>query len=317
MRARRQLVWPALLLATLGALLSPRPLAAQEEPAPGAAERSTPGRCAAGITEEEAIGYVPLPRGDVFCPVLADPKGLRSFVSYLRGDADEFATNVGSVGISDAFGLVRFGGRRPGSGVQVSLAGGVFAQFDLGTHSYDLINADYLIGLPVTVRVGGSSARLRVYHQSSHLGDEFLLRADRPDRENLSFEALELLLSQDVGALRVYGGGEYFINREPRSLPLKLGHAGVELRPQASVRFGNLGTARFVAAGDVKTVAEQEEWEVGVSARVGVEVGRAREGTVPSRRWSLLYEFYEGPSPYGQFFQNDVRLMGVGFHFTL
>jgi hypothetical protein len=322
MRVRRQLARLALTLAALVALvalvalLPPRPLAAQEEPAPGATERSAPGRCAAGITEEEAIGYHPLPRGDVFCPLLADPKGLRSFASYLRGDADEFADNVASVGISDAFGLVRFGGRRPGNGVQVSLGGGVFAQFDLGTNSYDLINADYVIGLPVTVRVGGSSARLRVYHQSSHLGDEFLLRADRPERENLSFEALELLLSQDVGALRVYAGGEYFLNREPRTLPLKLGHAGAELRPQASLRFGNLGTARLVVASDVKAVAERE-WEVGVSARAGIEVGRAREGTVPSRRWSLLYEFYDGPSPYGQFFQNDVRLMGVGFHFSL
>ena len=317
MRARRQLVWPALMLAALAALLPTRPLAAQEEPARGAAERSTPGRCAAGITEEEAIGYVPLPRGDVFCPVLADPKGLRSFVSYLRGDADEFATNVGSVGIADAFGLVRFGGRRPGNGVQVSLAGGVFAQFDLGTHSYDLINADYLIGLPVTVRLGGSSARLRVYHQSSHLGDEFLLRADRPDRENLSFEALELLLSQDVGPLRAYAGGEYFLNRNPESLSRKLAHGGVELRPAAALRFGTLGAVRFVAAGDVKVVEEDDDWEVGVSARAGFEIGRAREGGVPSRRWSLLYEFYDGPSPYGQFFQNDVRLMGVGFHFSL
>lgn len=299
---------------TLAAALH-APLAAQERAAESA-ERSTPGRCAAGITEEEARGYVPLPRGDVFCPLLADPKGLRSFVSYLRGDAAEFATDVASVGISDEFGLVRFGGTQAGDGVQISLGGGVFAQFDLGTSSYDLINADYVISLPVTVRRSGFSARLRAYHQSSHLGDEFLLRANRPDRENLSFEALDVLLSQDVSALRLYAGGEYYVNREPRSLPLKIGHAGAELRPRASVRFGNVGTARLVAAVDVKAVAGSG-WETGVSARGGVEVGRAREGTVPSRRWSLLYEYYDGPSPYGQFFQDHVRLMGVGFHFSL
>ena len=303
-----------LALALAVALSAPR--AGAQEPVAGSAERSTPGRCAAGITEEEARGYVPLPRGDVFCPLMADPKGLRSFVSYLRGDADEFATDVASVGISDAFGLVRFGGDDAGNGVQISLSGGVFAQFDLGTNSQDLINADYVIGLPISARLGGFSARLRPYHQSSHLGDEFLLRANHPERENLSFEALELILSQDLGPLRLYGGGEYYVNREPSSLPQKLGHAGAELRPRASARFGNVGTARLVAAGDVKAVAE-EDWEIGVSARVGVEVGRAREGTVPSRRWMLLYEFYDGPSPYGQFFQSDVRLMGVGFHFSL
>jgi hypothetical protein len=155
-----------------------------------------------------------------------------------------------------------------------------------------------------------------VYHQSSHLGDEFLLRAERPDRENLSFEAVELLLSQDVGALRLYAGGEQFVDRQPRNLPERLAHGGVELRPPGGLRFGTVGTARLVAATDVKIVAADDDWNVGVSARAGIEVGRGREGGVPARRWSLLYEFYDGPSPYGQFFQRDVRLMGAGFHFA-
>ena len=272
-------------------------------------------RCGVGVPMEDARSFVPLPRGDVFCPVLADPKGVRSFVSYLRGDAAEFASDVGSVGISDSFGFFRFGGTGD-DGVQLGLSGGVFAQFDLDASSYDLINADYVIGIPLTIRRGAFSARARVYHQSSHLGDEFLLRAERPDRENLSFEALELLLSQDVGALRAYAGGEYYVNRSPVTLPRKLGHAGAELRPTAGARFGNVGLVRLVAAGDVKAVGEAGAWNVGVSARAGFEVGRPRAGTVPERRWSLLFEFYDGPSPYGQFFNDDVRLMGVGLHFT-
>ena len=302
------------LVAALLATAAP-PVRAQEV---SAAEvgRSNPGRCGAGIPPEEATGYVPLPRGDVFCPLVADPKAARSFVSYLRGDVTEFATDVASLGVSDAFGLLRFGGSSPGNGVQLSLTGGVFAQFDLAAASYDLINADYVIGVPLTMRAGSTSARLRVYHQSSHLGDEFLLRANRPERENLSFEALELLLSQDLGALRAYGGGEYYVNREPVGLPRGLLHAGAELRPAAGVRFGSIGTVRLVAAADAKAVGEGD-WNVGVSARAGIEVGRAREGRFAGRRWSLLYEFYDGPSPYGQFFQNNVRLMGVGFDFTL
>ena len=298
-----------------------RPLSAQQIPTESAtaeAARSGPALCGTGIPEAEARGYVPLPRGDVFCPLVADPKGLRSFVSYLRGDADDFATDVGSVGIADVFGLLRFGGSRPGNGVQLSLSGGVFAQFDLGTSSYDLINADYVIGFPLTFRAGGTSARLRVYHQSSHLGDEFLLRSEHPERENLSFEALEGLLSQDLGPLRVYAGGEYYLNRDPSNLPRSLAHGGVELRPAPAVRFGTLGAVRFLAAGDVKAVNEQAEdhWEYGVSARAGFEIGRGREGAVPSRRWSLLFEFYDGPSPYGQFFEENVRLIGAGMHFT-
>jgi hypothetical protein len=302
----------AILLALLAALASAPPAAAQDPPAV---------RCGVAPPEPRR-GYEPIPVGDVFCPLLADPKGQRSFVSYLRGDDREVARDVASVGISDQFGIFRVNGARAGDGVQVSLAGSVFAQFDLGTSSYDLINADYLIGLPVTVRRGGFAARARVYHQSSHLGDEFLLRGDPADtagrvaRENLSFESAELLLSQDVGALRVYGGGEYYFNREPAELGRSIAHAGLELRPSAAARFGTAARARLVGGVDLKSVAEQD-WRTAVSARAGVEVGRPREGGERGRRWSLLFEFYDGPSPYGQFYARDVRLAGLGFHFVL
>jgi hypothetical protein len=110
--------------------------------------------------------------------------------------------------------------------VQLSLAGSVFAQFDLGASSFDLINADYILALPLTLRRSGFSARLRVYHQSSHLGDEFLLRSEFPERENLSFESAEALLSQDVGFLRLYAGGEYLFNRSPEALESTVAHGG-------------------------------------------------------------------------------------------
>jgi len=71
--------------------------------APALAQIPAPTRCAVGIPSSEVSGYVPLPRGDVCCPLLADPKGQRSFVSYLReiNDDDE-DREVGSVGSRDA-----------------------------------------------------------------------------------------------------------------------------------------------------------------------------------------------------------------------
>lgn len=277
---------------------------------------SYPARCGAGVPASEGRGYVPLPRGDVFCPLLADPKATRSFVVYQRGSATDFAADIGAVGIADQFGFFRVAGSRTGDGVQLGVAGAVFAQFDLGAPSYDLLNADYLIGLPLTLRSGAFSARVRVYHQSSHLGDEFLLRPDPPERENLSFEAAELLLSQDAGAVRVYVGGEHYFRRTPASLPEQLLHGGVELRPRAELRAGRVAAARLVAAVDVKAVRDTA-WTTGVNVRAGIEVGRPRDGDLPGRRWSLLAEFYDGPSPYGQFHRNHVRLTGLGFHFTL
>jgi hypothetical protein len=280
------------------------------------ASESYPARCGVSGVASDRAGYIPLPRGEVFCPLIADPKAMRSFVSYQRGDEKDLATDIGAVGIADQFPFFRAGASRAGNGVQLGVAGAVFAQFDLGTASYDLLNADYLIGLPLTFRAGWLSGRGRVYHQSSHLGDEFLLRTNPPKRENLSFESAELLVSIDLSALRVYGGGENFVRRDPVDLPDHLWHGGVELRPHATVNFGGLAVGRFVAAADAKVVTDTTS-RTGVSVRAGFEFGRPRETEVGSRRWSLLAEFYNGPSPYGQFHRQKVQLTGIGFHFTL
>ena len=287
---------------------------------PASAQTSPSTRCGVGIPPGQETGYVPLPRGDVFCPIVADPKASRSFVSLLRHESgDELSDaelDIASVVVGDAFGLGRWNGGSPGDGVQFSLAAGVFAQFDLGSESYDLVNADYVVGLPITMRKGWFSTRLRIYHQSSHLGDEYLLREppDRQDREDLSFEALEWLLSSDAGPLRLYGGGEMLFRREPEDLERFVAHGGAEFRPLARVLpLGSLGGFRFLAALDVKS-SEEHDWEPAISTRAGLEYDRAG-ADVTARRWGIFAEFYTGPSPYGQFFREKVRLIGVGVHF--
>ena len=277
---------------------------------------SYPARCGTAGAASERGQYLPVPRGDVFCPLIADPKAMRSFAAYQRGNASDLATDIAAVGIADQFPFFRAAAGDAGNGVQLGIFGGIFAQFDAGTSSYDLVNADYLIGFPLTFRAGRISGRVRAYHQSSHLGDEFLLRPDPPKRVNLSFESVEGLLSVDVSALRVYGGGESFVRRDPNDLPDRLWHGGAELRPRALASFGPLADVRLVAAADVKSVNDSTT-RTGVSVRFGFEVARPNEAEVGSRRWSLLAEYYDGPSPYGQFHRQQVRLTGIGFHFTL
>ena len=280
-----------------------------------------PTRCGTGIPTSETKGYVPLPRGDVFCPLVADPKAARSFLSYLQERSDSGGTtstiDMASVGVGDVFALGRWNGSRPGDGVQLALAASVFAQFDLGTKSYDLLNADYVVGLPLTMRSGWYSSRLRIYHQSSHLGDEYLLRepANRRNRENVSFEAVEWIMSADGGPLRLYGGGEYLFDRSPKDLEHYVAHAGVELRPWARViRLGALGGFRFVGGTDLKA-SQEHDWTPSVSVQAGLEYDRAGDADPPGRRWGIFFEWYDGPSPYGQFFRDDVRHIGVGLHF--
>jgi len=287
----------------------------------GLAQAPPPTECGALIHAAEASGFVPFPQGDLFCRLTADPKETRSFVAYQRGKSSgqlaseaggnpvslaPFDTDIGAIGVGDAFGLLRWAGPRPGDGVQVSVAAAVFAQFDLATSSFDLINADYIVGLPLTFRRSGFSGRIRVYHQSSHLGDEFLLR-DEPERINLSFESLELILSQALGSLRVYAGGEALFDRDPAELEPLVAHAGSEFR------VGAFGRRSLLAAVDLKS-SEEQDWKPAWSARAGFEVGWGRDPQHPPRVVRLLGEYYRGPSPYGQFYRENLRYWGVGLH---
>src|SRR5262245_36312764 len=273
-------------------------------------------RCGTGVHEAEAKGIVLFPHDQIFCPLIADPKEPHSFASFLRGtfrsvgDPTGEDTDIGAVGLADHFGLIRWGGPFPGEGVQLDVVGSIFAQFGLDTPSNDLINADYIIGLPLTFRRGGFSARARLYHQSSHLGDEFLLSEEDITRENLSFEALAFLLSQEIGPLRVYGGGEHLFRREPDTLVERFLHFGAELRT------GRAGSFQMVGGVDVK-VTNQSDLSPAISGRAGLQAAHSRAGGHPARLVSLLFELYSGPSPYGQFFQDDISYVGVGLHFGL
>lgn len=275
-------------------------------------------RCGLRIPSSESKGYAGLPSGDVFCPLMADPKGLHSFLSYQRtvGEDDSLST-IGSVGIADQFGIARWNGSTPGNGVQLSISGGVFAQFDLGAPSLDLLNADYVVGIPLTIRRDAFSMRLRIYHQSSHLGDEFLLRTTDSGRVNLSFEAAEAIVSVEGPLLRLYGGGELLFHKSPDDLERLVAHGGAELRPLTSaISLGSAGGVRPVAAIDLKSSQEQD-WKPSISIRAGIEFERTRGADPPSRRWSLLLESYRGPSPYGQFFAEKIQYFGLGAHFQL
>jgi hypothetical protein len=285
--------------------------------APGAnAQTVDAPRCGTGVHEAEAVGTVFFPQDQIFCPIVADPKEARSFLSFLRGtfrsleDPIGEGTLIASVGLGDSFGLVRWGGPKSGEGVQLDVVGSIFAQFDLGTPSNDLINADYIIGLPLTFRRNGFSVRAKLYHQSSHLGDEFLLSSEDIVRENLSFESVEVLMSLEAGFLRGYAGAEGIFRREPDTLPSSLFHAGIELRS------GRARKVQLLAAVDIKST-EMHDWSPAVSGRIGLEVGRPGPSGHPGRLIMLLLELYEGPSPYGQFFQDDISYIGAGIHFGL
>jgi len=252
-----------------------------------------------GITgETEAF-----PMGDLFQPLIADPKQPQFFISINHFTSIGLTYTMASVGFGETFGLVRFFGNSEGNGLQLSVEGALFAQFNLDAPSSDLVNADYTIGLPATYRAGDNSLRLRIYHQSSHLGDEFLQGVNPPDRVNLSFEAIELIYSRDWHNWRGYGGGEYLLHKEPGDLKPAALHWGIEYRGKKPL----LWNGRPLGGVDVKSL-EEHDWAKDTSVKVGLEFGHPNPG---QRRLRLMVEWYKGFDPRGQFYNNKVEYYGL------
>ncbi len=168
-------------------------------------------------------------------------------------------------------------------------------------------NADYWIGIPLSYRSGDFSGLFRIFHQSSHLGDEFLLR-NRVERVNLSYESVDLKLSYDLTRwLRVYGGGGYIFHREPSDLKPWSTQAGIELK--STKRF--LGVLRPIAAFDMKNWQEHR-WSADISARAGVQI---ESWKMTRHKVQLMLEYFRGHSPHGQFYDSRIEYLGIGTHF--
>lgn len=244
------------------------------------------------------------PVGDLFQPLIADPKQPQFFVSFNRFGSLDKQYTMASVGFGETFGLYRFFGRAREDGLQLSLEGALFAQFNMSTPSSDLLNADYTIGIPATYRHGDHSFRFRIYHQSSHLGDELLLSVKPPQRVNLSYESLEFIYSFEWREWRAYGGGEYLVHKDPADLKPASAHWGVEYRGSRTL----LGNARLIAGLDMKRM-EAHDWDTDISLKAGLEFGHPNPG---QRRLRLLAEWFKGLDPHGQFYNNPVEYYGMG-----
>jgi hypothetical protein len=252
----------------------------------------------------ETDAFEVLPRVELFEPLIADQRQPHFSAAYQWYLDDPELTHVGSANFGETFAL--FGGHVLGGRWEIGLLGGVFSIFDLDAPSYDLINSDFWVGPTISARSDGWSTQLRVYHQSSHLGDEFLLR-NRAERVNLSYEGVDLLVSGDPWPwLRLYLGGGYIFHDEPELDPLSA-QAGVELKsPWAFVD----DVVRPIAAFDYQS-REENHWHEELSAAGGIQLENPE---LSKLRVQILASYFKGHSPNGQFFERRIETIGIGAH---
>jgi len=163
---------------------------------------TAPSQPAASVTSrdkspqpEYELGF--LPGGNLFDPLIADPRWPHFSVAYEYYLRDPELKNVAAVSFGESIALYR--NRAPFHGLwEVGFQAGVFSIFDLDGPSFDLINTDFAGAIFTSYRVKDFSTFFRIFHQSSHLGDEFLLQS-RQSAESSKARILRCRIGSLIG----------------------------------------------------------------------------------------------------------------------
>lgn len=253
-----------------------------------------------------------LPSGHLFKPLLADPRWAHFSAAYRNYQSDNFdGRDIASVSFGETIPFYRANFGHSSAQWETGIQAGVFSDFNLGASSSDLVNTDFIASLYSSVRAGQFSAFGRLFHQSSHLGDEFLLRKvnTKFERVNLSYEGVDLKLSYELPyGVRIYGGGGGLFHTEPSALKKWSAQYGIEFRSPWRFERAHL---RPIIAVDIKNF-EENDWNTDISARAGVEFDNLQ---VMGRKLQVMVEYFNGFTPSGQFYKDKVEYVGLGAHY--
>jgi len=271
-------------------------------------------------TEKPQVNGVWFPQATVlFQPLVADPREPMYYVAWRFGDK-VMGREAVAVALGDDFPLFRWCDVFRWHGdMQIGIQAGVWAVFNFSdipkgscNEMCELMNTDYMLCIPLTYAVDRWSFRLKLYHISGHLGDEFL--QDHPGflkkRKNPSFEALEYMGSYQLDqVLRFYGGPGIILHSDDtfnmRTFYVKY---GFEARPWGQKFYYNklFGTPFFIL--------HLENWQVrqfnfDTFVMAGYEFSKL-QGI--GRKVRFFIEYHHGYSYEGQFFKKRTQYGQLG-----
>jgi hypothetical protein len=245
------------------------------------------------------------PAHDLFAPLQVDPTELR-FAVY--GGAPISQRSIMRVDIGDYFGVYRWAFPRGLGGMQLNVGGGIFNRFD-ATTSHALQVIDYYGNVPLDVRLGPVSGRFMFYHDSSHLGDDYL-REKNIQSVDHSWEALRGILSgQPSRAIRLYGGYTQAVHTKPVWRGREAIQGGLEI-------FIHTPAHVFLHpfwATDVQAW-HRSAWTPTWTSQLGVKTGSEKS---KGRGISYFIQFQTGPRFEGQFFTSRETIWTGGLKFQI
>ena len=223
-----------------------------------------------------------------------------------RGDSRFGADREAEVALGENFPLVSLrGGSHP---VALGFGSQVYTRFSLSDSKSSLISQDFVVGINATADLGRWDLTLEVYHESSHLGDEY---GDRFGVTRLDWtrEVAALWATYVIGAFRISGSASYVLLDELDLDPPGVAFA-VDWRGKP---IGRLFGGHLRPLGGIYSEANGgTSWRVSTSAKLGLVLP-----SVSGHELGLALIAHDGLSTQRQFFRAKSRYLGMEVRFDL
>ncbi|MDE3055470.1 MAG: DUF1207 domain-containing protein [Verrucomicrobiota bacterium] len=266
-------------------------------------------------TEELRVEYVERPRvegiwfpqmTELFQPLVGSPRVISYTLGFRTGDhiCGNFCADIS---LGDDFPIYRWLDVLWHGDLQLGIEGGIFSVFNLhpspdivvGAEGTELVNTDFYGAIPLSYAKNKWSARVRIFHWSGHLGDEYMINHPNVKRLNPSNEIIDFFVSYQYNeALRFYVGPAVIVHSDP-TFPWK----PLYIDYGTEIRF--LGT-KFLKQRVYGTLfmtfhfqnMQELDWNFDGTYRAGYEFSKL-QGI--GRKFRCYIEYHRGYSYEGQF----------------
>jgi uncharacterized protein DUF1207 len=227
-------------------------------------------------------------------------------LSAHRGDSRFGQEHEGEVVLGENFPLVSLKeGHNP---IVLGFGSQVYGRFSLTDPKSALISTDWVVSVNTTAALRSWLLTLEVYHESSHLGDEY---GDRfpGDRLDWTREVLAGWANFTAGVWRLTAGASYVLDDELK-LPAPAAAFGIDYHGK-SRRF--LGGQVRPVAGYFADAEAATRWRVSSSAKLGLAFATGPE----NHDISIGLIGHNGLSTQRQFFRQGSQYIGLELRFDL
>ncbi|MEM9022472.1 MAG: DUF1207 domain-containing protein [Bacteroidota bacterium] len=265
------------------------------------------------VAQETPVEKTFLHSGNYFEPIFLDPTESQIFGSFVLDPDDNGSRNRYLIPFSISLnkGLYQWA-QGPDHGWELRMELATFTVFEWAfleeEWQRNLISTDYKGGLIINHRRGPHAFRLRMWHISSHLGDDYLIRNNITDfsPDPINYEQMDLTWAYEQPYWRSYVGIGSVVR--PTTIRERLSmQAGGYYRslPDSTKLIG------YTAGLDVKLFA-QNDYTPGWKLGAGLVFGQHTRHPI-----RVIGEYYNGHLPYSIFERTKLQWIGFGVYTSI